>query len=253
MQVPRKPEVMSPAGYWPQLRTAIEAGADSVYFGLHHFTARAKVGFSLEELPEVMATLHKRGVKGFVTFNTLEPIFDAEFARNTAKAAASNPNVTAEQLEAGKKIGMNVARYGVGIIMMVTMAILGLFTWLLGKVVGSAASLHDGLVIAAWSYFPRSLGAIAGGVQGLVMDPAKLNSQLSITLSPARFMDPATANPLLYQLAGRFDLFTIWVTILLAVGVAVRGKVSKERAALFGFLIWFVGGLYAFRTAYLSM
>jgi putative protease len=71
-----KPEVMSPAGYWPQLRTAIEAGADSVYFGLHHFTARAKVGFSLAELPEVMRTLHRRGVKGFVTFNTL--VFDHE-------------------------------------------------------------------------------------------------------------------------------------------------------------------------------
>ncbi len=67
----RKPEVMSPAGYWPQLRAAIEAGADAVYFGLKHFTARAKVGFSLEELPEVLATLHRRGVKGFVTFNTL--------------------------------------------------------------------------------------------------------------------------------------------------------------------------------------
>jgi putative protease len=30
----RKPETMSPVRYWPQLRTAIEAGADSVYFGL---------------------------------------------------------------------------------------------------------------------------------------------------------------------------------------------------------------------------
>jgi putative protease len=67
----QKPEVMSPAGYWPQLRAAIEAGADAVYFGLKHFTARAKVGFSLAELPEVMATLHRRGVKGYVTFNTL--------------------------------------------------------------------------------------------------------------------------------------------------------------------------------------
>jgi U32 family peptidase len=72
----RKPEIMSPAGYWPQLRAAIEAGADSVYFGLKHFTARAKVGFSLAELPEAMATLHRRGVKGFVTFNTL--VFDHE-------------------------------------------------------------------------------------------------------------------------------------------------------------------------------
>src|SRR6185295_14997465 len=74
----RKPEVMSPAGYWPQLRAAIEAGADAVYFGLKHFTARAKVGFSLEELPEVMATLHRRGVKGYVTFNTL--VFRHELA-----------------------------------------------------------------------------------------------------------------------------------------------------------------------------
>ena len=71
-----KPEVMSPAGYWPQLNTAIEAGADSVYFGLHQFTARAKVGFDLEELPEVMRTLHGRGVRGYLTFNTL--VFDNE-------------------------------------------------------------------------------------------------------------------------------------------------------------------------------
>jgi putative protease len=78
MGIPRKPEIMSPAGYWPQLRTAIEAGADAVYFGLTHFTARAKVGFSLAELPEVMRTLHRRGVKGYVTFNTL--VFDHELA-----------------------------------------------------------------------------------------------------------------------------------------------------------------------------
>ncbi|BDC50685.1 protease [Bryobacterales bacterium F-183] len=71
-----KPEVMSPAGHWPQLRAAIEAGADAVYFGLQHFSARAKVGFTLAELPEVMRTLHRRGVKGYVTFNTL--VFEHE-------------------------------------------------------------------------------------------------------------------------------------------------------------------------------
>jgi putative protease len=74
----RKPEIMSPAGYWPQLQAAIDAGADSVYFGLHHFSARAKVGFSLTELPEVMSTLHKRGARGYITFNTL--IFEHEIA-----------------------------------------------------------------------------------------------------------------------------------------------------------------------------
>src|SRR5215831_15470961 len=85
MQFPRKPEVMSPAGYWPQMRAAIEAGADAVYFGLKHFTARAKVGFELAELPEVMRTLHRRGVKGYVTFNTL--VFNHELDE-AAKALA---------------------------------------------------------------------------------------------------------------------------------------------------------------------
>ncbi len=79
----RKPEIMSPAGYWPQLRAAVEAGADAVYFGLKHFSARAKVGFSLDELPEVMTTLHQRGVRGYVTFNTLVFEHELEAAAST--------------------------------------------------------------------------------------------------------------------------------------------------------------------------
>ena len=80
-----KPEIMSPAGYWPQLNAAIEAGADAIYFGLTHFSARAKVGFTLTELPDVMRTLHQRGVKGYVTFNTL--VFDHELEEATRALA----------------------------------------------------------------------------------------------------------------------------------------------------------------------
>ncbi|MCL5999529.1 MAG: U32 family peptidase [Chloroflexi bacterium] len=90
-----KPEIMSPAGYWPQLQAAIEAGADAVYFGLHHFTARAKVGFSLQELPDVMRTLHQRDVKGYVTFNTL--IFDEEL-NEAAHQVASMAEAGADAL-----------------------------------------------------------------------------------------------------------------------------------------------------------
>ena len=71
-----KPEVLAPVGHWPQLHAAIDAGADAVYFGLTHFTARAKVGFTLTELPEAMRTLHRHGVKGYVTYNSL--VFDSE-------------------------------------------------------------------------------------------------------------------------------------------------------------------------------
>jgi putative protease len=82
----RKPEIMSPAGYWPQLNAAVEAGADAVYFGLKQFSARAKVGFSLSELPQVMDTLHRRGVRGYITFNTL--VFEHEFPQAARAIAA---------------------------------------------------------------------------------------------------------------------------------------------------------------------
>jgi U32 family peptidase len=86
----RKPEIMSPAGYWPQLQAAIDAGADSVYFGLHHFSARAKVGFSLTELLDVMRTLHQRGVRGYITFNTLIFEHEIEEAARTIAAIAQS-------------------------------------------------------------------------------------------------------------------------------------------------------------------
>lgn len=81
---------MSPAGHWPQLHAAIESGADAVYFGLKHFSARAKTGFSLDELPSAMRALHARGVSGFLTFNTL--VFEhelSEAANTVAKIAES--------------------------------------------------------------------------------------------------------------------------------------------------------------------
>jgi U32 family peptidase len=83
-----RPEVLSPVGHWPQLHAAVDAGADSVYFGLTHFTARAKVGFTLAELPEAMRTLHSHGVRGYVTYNSL--VFDSELtaaARGLASIA----------------------------------------------------------------------------------------------------------------------------------------------------------------------
>jgi len=73
------PEVLAPVGGRPQLAAAIENGADAVYFGLTAFNARARAAnFLPEELIEIMAELHERGVQGFVTFNTL--IFDEELA-----------------------------------------------------------------------------------------------------------------------------------------------------------------------------
>jgi U32 family peptidase len=71
------PELLAPAGGHPQLTAAIEAGADGVYFGLSRFSARARAAnFHPHELSGVLERLHERGVRGYVTLNTL--VFDEE-------------------------------------------------------------------------------------------------------------------------------------------------------------------------------
>ena len=68
----RRPELLSPAGDWECLRAAVANGADAIYFGLNRFNARLRAdNFREEELPEIMGYLHRYGVRGFVTLNTL--------------------------------------------------------------------------------------------------------------------------------------------------------------------------------------
>ena len=70
---PFSPELLAPAGDRDCIRAAIENGADAVYFGLDAgFNARARAkNFAVSELPELLALLHRRGLKGYVTLNTL--------------------------------------------------------------------------------------------------------------------------------------------------------------------------------------
>ncbi|ACA99189.1 MULTISPECIES: U32 family peptidase [Cyanophyceae] len=75
----KTPELLAPAGNWDCAITAVENGADAIYFGLDKFNARMRSqNFVESDLPELMAYLHRRGVKGYVTLNTL--IFTSELA-----------------------------------------------------------------------------------------------------------------------------------------------------------------------------
>src|SRR5215212_10741580 len=71
------PELLAPAGDWQCAKAAVENGADAIYFGLEKFNARMRAhNFTAADLPKLMEFLHRRGVKGYVTFNTL--VFENE-------------------------------------------------------------------------------------------------------------------------------------------------------------------------------
>lgn len=73
----KKPELLSPAGRPDTLRAALDAGADAVYFGAKEFNARQMAqNFSREEILRAVDLCHTRGVRAYVTLNTL--ILDRE-------------------------------------------------------------------------------------------------------------------------------------------------------------------------------
>ncbi|HEX7569256.1 MAG TPA: DUF3656 domain-containing protein [Verrucomicrobiae bacterium] len=85
------PELLAPAGDWECVKAAVENGADAIYFGLDKFNARMRANnFTEADLPKLMEFLHRRGVKGYITFNTLvfqNEIADAENYLHTIIAA----------------------------------------------------------------------------------------------------------------------------------------------------------------------
>ncbi len=71
------PELLAPAGSMPALVAAVNAGADAVYVGGKSFSARAFAkNFDTDELTLAVRYCHLRGVKLYVTVNTL--IYDKE-------------------------------------------------------------------------------------------------------------------------------------------------------------------------------
>ena len=72
-------EILSPAGSVEALRAAVFSGADAVYLGASGFNARINAkNFADEELRESVLFCHERGVKVYITLNTL--VYDKEMS-----------------------------------------------------------------------------------------------------------------------------------------------------------------------------
>jgi putative protease len=69
---------MAPVGSWEALAAAMDAGADSVYFGVEglNMRARSSANFTLGDLAEIVRRARERGVKTYLTVNTV--IYDDE-------------------------------------------------------------------------------------------------------------------------------------------------------------------------------
>lgn len=178
----------------------------------------------------------------YVNSGVLESVMSGEFDRGMAAAIKSNPRITPEVVDQMRRVGLRFGQFG-GLFMPIGVLLTGTLVWLIGKLFEAKQTYHSAMVVASYAFMPRIVEGLLGGLQGLFLDPAQLNGRFRITLGIGPFFDPDTMSPLLLGLIGRIDVFTIWVTVLLAIGLSVTGGISRSRAFLAAPLIWAIGAL----------
>ncbi|MGV2452617.1 UNVERIFIED_CONTAM: U32 family peptidase [Ralstonia mannitolilytica] len=110
-----KIELMSPAGDFISLQAAIDNGADSVYFGVEQLNmrARATMNFTIDDLQEIARRCAEKGVRTYLTLNTIIYDHDLSIVRtllDKAKEAGLTAVIAMDQavISYARQIGMEV-------------------------------------------------------------------------------------------------------------------------------------------------
>ncbi len=82
---------MAPAGNFESLQAALDNGADAIYFGVDQLNmrARASINFTMDDLPEIVKRCEEKGVRSYLTLNTIVYDHDLSLIKNLLSAAKS--------------------------------------------------------------------------------------------------------------------------------------------------------------------
>ena len=180
----------------------------------------------------------------FALRNGLAPVMDAEMAKQAAAMAAKNPNMTAEQIAGATSAMEKFAMFGVVIFIPIGVALIAVLMWLAGKLFDAKVAFTAAMMISTYSQVPKIVEMVLSALQGLFLEPEAITSRYSVQLGPARFL-ATDSNPILLTLVGGLDLFTIWVFVLIAIGLSVVARVPLKRAAFVAAAVWLISLLPA--------
>ncbi len=180
----------------------------------------------------------------YSSLGALQGFFDAEMARAVADVTAKNPQLTGDQLAGMQKTMELSFKYGGFAAMPFVLLVLGACVWLVAKILGGELGYGGGVMIASFAYLPKVLESLLVTVQSLVLDTSKFSGRYQFSWGVGRFLDPAMSQGM-QNLLGRIDLFTLWATLLIAIGLAYSAKVPKSKAYAGAAIVWVLGALPA--------
>ncbi|MBI5600415.1 MAG: YIP1 family protein [Gemmatimonadetes bacterium] len=222
----------------PAKASLIEDFVDIFFSPSAVFVRREKAGYALVM---IIVTLLIGGL-AIANRGTMQDLMDAEMARAVAEAMKQNPGMTEAQAGVIRKSGEFMMTYGAFLFVPLAMFLTGLGAWLTAKSLGASLNYSAATMIATYAFIPRIVESLTISAQGLMLDTGALTGRFQLSLGVGRFLDPEMS-PGLLGLLGRVDVFTLWVTVLLAIGIGVVAKLPKDKVVVAGAIMWVFGAL----------
>ncbi len=179
----------------------------------------------------------------FAWQRSVGPVLDVEMDRTIAEAVTQNPDVDPQQFEAMRSMGPVASVVGFALAFPLGVVLAALVTWVLARLFGAAATFGTMLMVVAYAQIVRILGFVLGLLQATVFGVAGLDSIHDVGWSVARFMDQPEASAMALGLASRVDLFTLWATALIAIGLATVTRLARANAWIVAILVWLIAAL----------
>jgi hypothetical protein len=233
------------SGYTPGSQTpadkasAVEDFIDIFASPAQVYARREKSGFGIQLL--IVTAL--MGLFTFANRGVMSQIFDAMYSKRATEMMAKNPRITAEMMESQKGIsetfGMIFGYVGTPVMILV----LAILVWLFARIFSAKISYGQAALITTLAWIPRLIGSLLTTIQVALTDTSTVHNPYELSASPARFVDEAAVGSKVYALLGNLDVFSIWSTILIGIGIAVIAKAPRQRGYMAAAALFIVGTL----------
>lgn len=172
-----------------------------------------------------------------------------DFGAPAREAMAQNKNMTQEQMDRAEKmaVGMGkVAKFIAPVISVIVLLIIAGALLLAIRLLGGEGDFKQAFSVTCYAWVPNVIQSVLLTIIILAKGATAINPQIIPTLvrsNPAFLVDMKT-QPMAFALLSSLDLFTIWVVVLLVIGFAYVGRVSKAKAAAAVVSLWAITILF---------
>ena len=168
-----------------------------------------------------------------------------DFGAGIRDAMEQRGNVPPDQVDRAVRIGTAAAKifsYCAPVVSLVILLIIAGVLLLAFRVMGGEGNFNQAFSVTCYAWMPGVIKSLLITIIVAVRNvsatelPTVLRSNLA-------FLVPLKENPLMFALLSKFDIFSIWVIILLIIGFAFVSGFSKAKSATIIISLWVVATL----------